>query len=240
MASNTTKAVLFHDARPEAGKVPVYSTNRWSYYSTAPLQITAPTPRMFVSSDYGSGDKQEDLKQAFIDGNPDGRHVVMYIDVVGYEDQLVTQFQEAFEEVARKYVNETLHPSGSKGKKRGPSLTLSSLLSDNSKGGKSFKVKVTDEVLKDMYESIPDDHRGETRLNLPKDSTFKFALKITGIWHNSSQYGFTIKLGRGMWVKTCATAKAVKPEDYEFIDESDREEGEINPEEFEAAQRLDY
>lgn len=215
--------------------MPTYSTSRWSSFPSGPVQVTSADPRLFVSSDFGSGDKQEDLKERYIDGNPDNRFVVMYVDVPdSYDPERVAEFQDSFEEVARTYITETINPTTTKGKKRGHSLTLAPLLSENTtRGGKSVKVKVPPAVLQNMHESVPEEYRGKNELDLPRDTTWKFLFEITGVWHNSSQYGFTAKLRRGMWKKTEATARAKEPEDYEFADEGVEED-------FEPAQRLDY
>jgi hypothetical protein len=214
--------MLFHTARPDDGKVPVFNSSRWSWYSSGPLQIQGSTPRLFISSEYGASENQQELKEKFVDGNPDGRHAIMYLDVEGYNGAEVDQFQQAFEDVATKYVTETLHPVAVKGKKRGSSLTISPLLSDNSnKGVKSIKVKATYDVLLDMYNSVSEELRGETLLDFPRDSIFKYIFEITGVWHNTNQFGFTVKLRRGKWVRTVGPPKQVKPVDYDFVDEAD-------------------
>lgn len=229
--SNTTKAVLYHTARPDPDQKPQGRSGHWSQWPSDPLQCTADSVRLFISGEgtFGSGKSQDDLKGEYLADEFSKLDAHVYVDPTDAGSGRSEEFRTAWDEAVEAHIKESVQFSTTKpGRKRAaPALTQISILKDNeSKNTCSFKIKIPRSVLQDLYDSTPEEYRGETILDLPSSNVYKVIFKVSGIWTNASNYGVTLRGVRMGWARAKEPRIERTPKDFVFAELDDESEPE--------------
>lgn len=216
--SNMIQTVLFKDASPLADNKPVFSRANFSLYPTQQLiQVsTVNVPKIFVTSDYGSGSTQKDLADAYRAGSCVKNDLVLYVDPMNRGTPQALKFQEMYDEKATEYIASSQSIS-QKGKKRSVPLDGVSIYTVEG----YIKMKVDNIVWNEFRDSIPAERRPDDILAFPNGDKVFVVFAITGVWHNATQYGQTIRVKRMHWKS--AGQRAVIEKTITFIDEDDDE-----------------
>lgn len=216
--SSTTTTVLFRNAEPIAGNTPTFNRANFSIYPfQQPIQVaTANIPRIYVTSDYGSGTSQKELADAYRAGSSAKNDLVLYVEPKERGTPQALKFQELYDAKATEYVSSSLTTS-SKGKKRGVPLDGVSVFTPEG----YLKMKIDPAVWEAFRETIPVDRRPDDVLGFPMGDTVWVIFVITGVWHNATQYGQTVRVKRMQW-KSAGEAK-LGNKVVEFIEDDEDE-----------------
>ena len=214
MASNQTPvpyaSVLPGDAPPR----PILP-----HFSTVAKQIaymkTFSKPGIFVQSEFGSKETQQDLRSAYAKGMK--RNLTVFVDAYDIDHEWVS----TWEAYATAYVNSTIRKV--KGGKTKPStLALQSLVSYDNNDKPRLKMTMDPDVLDDLAQSCG--LAGDKVFDLP-NGVYGVVFTISGIWKNGSGYGISMRVLRMCLKKeTEPVAKRLKPSDYAIPDSDDEDE----------------
>lgn len=223
MASNlTTNTVLFRDAAPIPGNSPTFSRANFSIFPVQQMiQLsTVDVPRIYVTSEYGSSVGQKELADSYRAGVGAKADLVLFVAPKEIGTPTALSFQEKYDGRATEYMLSSFNPTV-KGKKRGAPLDCVSVYTPEG----YLKMKVSNDVWTEFLSTIPEDRRPADTLSFPKGDTVFVIASVTGIWHNATQYGTSLRARRLLWKKAGHTLPGI-PKVIEFIDD-DNEDDEI-------------
>lgn len=191
------------------------------HFSTVPKQIaymkTFSKPGIFVQSEFGSKETQQELKNAYMKGTK--RNLTVFVDAFDID----TEWVSTWEAYAHAYVNSTIRKVKG-GKTRPSTLALQSMVSYDNYDKPRLKMTMDPEVLDDLAQSCG---LAEDKVFDMPNGIYGIIFTISGIWKNGSAYGISMRVLKIKLKKeTEPAAKRLKPSDY-VMPESD-DEGEDN------------
>ena len=209
--------VLFRDAAPITGNNPTFSRANFSIFPVQQMiQVsTTDIPRIYVTSEYGSNVTQKDLADSFRAGTGSRADLVLFVAPKEIGTPTALAFQERYDGRATEYMLSSYNPTV-KGKKRGAPLDCVSVYTPEG----YMKMKVSPEVWAEFLTTIPEDRKPSDVLSFPRGDTVFVIAAVTGVWHNATQYGTSLRARRLLWKKAGIAMPGV-PQTIEFIDDDD-------------------
>lgn len=172
-----------------------------------PLGIRLRIRGLIVKGVYGDGKRQEDLREQYLQQVSTGEvtdKLLCYGNPI-CSDQAVTlaKWEESLREYATKYIKET-----TVGVKKGTKLAYSPILREDH----SFKVNVPQYVAESCRSEIGVDNLFEIG-----HGVYDVVFKISGMWRNNQNYGYTLSALRIKRVSVISSSKRKAPEDYSTV-----------------------
>ena len=213
MASNQTPVPY---ARALPGDAPPRPIS--PHFSTVAKKIvymkTFSRPSIFVQTEFGSKETQQELKTAYMKGTK--RNLTVFVDA----HDIDTEWVSTWESYASAYVNSTVRKVKG-GKTRPSALALQSMVSYDNYDKPRLKMTMDPDVLDDLAQSCG---LAEDNVFDMPNGIYGIIFTISGIWKNGSAYGISMRvLKMKLKKETEPAAKRLKPSDY-IMPESDDEE----------------
>ena len=173
-------------------------------------------PSIFVQTEFGRKETQQELKTAYTKGTK--RNLTVFVDAYDID----TEWVSTWEAYASAYVNYTIRKVKG-GKTRPSTLALQSLVSYDNNDKPRLKMTMDPDVLDDLAQSCG---LAEDKVFDMPNGIYGIVFTISGIWKNGSGYGISMRVLRMCLKKeTGPSSKRLKPSDYAIPDSDDEDEG---------------
>lgn len=201
--------VSFDEFTPDVAKfsAPKPPSNFSPFYGCPPLGIRVRVNGLIVKGVYGDGKKQSDLREMYQQQVDSGLEVTEKLlcyarPICSDQTGSLVDWENALRDVAAQHIKDTTV------NKRGSKLVYSPMLRDDS----SFKINVPHEVAEDCRRSV----NADTVFDLGH-GVFDLVFRVSGIWRNAQNYGYTLTALKMERVKAIANNKRKAPGDFKTI-----------------------
>lgn len=206
MASNST--VSFDEYIPDSSKfaAPRAPSNFSAYYGCPPLGIRVRINGMLVKGVYGDGRKQSELREMYLqqvaDGDINDKLLTYARPICPEQGAVLREWEATWREAAAQHIKDSTVG------KRGSKLVYSSMFRDDS----AFKFNVPHDVVEQCRSEVD---AGDV-FDLGH-GVFDLVFRVSGIWRNAQNYGYTLSALRMSRVKLIANNKRKAPGEFETV-----------------------